>query len=65
MASLKQGGWQTIVPDDNHDWLNQVDPDFDRFIALGEKKDKTVTPMFKNFSSGCSYWARYLVLQRL
>ena len=20
----KQGGWQALVPDDNHDWLNQV-----------------------------------------
>ena len=48
----EQGGWQMIVPDKNHDWLNQVDPDFDRFLALGEKKDKAVTPMFKNYSLG-------------
>ncbi len=48
----KQGGWQTLVPDDHHDWLNQVNPDFDRFLVLGEKKEKAVTPMFKNYSLG-------------
>ena len=48
----KQGGWQRIVPDGNHDWLNQVNPDFDRFLVLGEKIDKVVTPMFKNYSLG-------------
>ena len=48
----KQGDWQRIVPDDHHDWLNLVNPDFDRFLVLGEKKDKAVTPMFKNYSLG-------------
>ena len=47
----EQDGWQTIVPDGSHDWLNQVDPDFDRFLALGEKKDTAVS-MFKNYSLG-------------
>ena len=48
----EQDCWQTIVPDRNHDWLNQVNPDFNRFLALGEKKDKIAAPMFKNFSLG-------------
>ena len=48
----ERGAWQTLVPDDNHDWLNQVSPDFDRFLVLGEKKVKAVTPMFKNYSLG-------------
>ena len=48
----KQGDWQRIVPDDHHDWLNLVNPDFDRFLVLGEKKEKAVTPMFKNYSLG-------------
>ncbi len=47
-----QEGWQTIIPDKNHDWLNQVDPNFDRFLVLGEKKDKKTARMFKNFSLG-------------
>ena len=48
----KQGGWQKIVPDENHDWLNQVNPNFDRFLVLGEKKDRAATPVFKNYSLG-------------
>ena len=48
----KQGDWQRIVPDAHPDWLNLVNPDFDRFLVLGEKKDKAVTPMFKNYSLG-------------
>ncbi len=48
----KQGGWQKIVPDENHDWLNQVNPNFDRFLVLGDKKDRAATPVFKNYSSG-------------
>ena len=47
-----QNGWQTLVPDGNHDWLNQVNPEFDRFLVLGDKKDKAVTPVFKNYSQG-------------
>ena len=50
----EQGGWQTIVPDKNHDWLNQVNPDFNQFMALGEKKDKSALRMFKNYSLGVS-----------
>ena len=34
----KQNGWQTLVPDANHDWLDQADPDFNRFLVLGDKK---------------------------
>ena len=48
----RQNGWQTLVPDGNHDWLNQVNPEFDRFLVLGDKKDKAVTPVFKNYSQG-------------
>ena len=48
----KQGGWQKIIPDENHDWLHQANPNFDRFLVLGDKKDKTATPVFKNYSLG-------------
>ena len=40
----EQSGWQALVPDENHDWLNQVSPDFHRFLILGDKKDKSVLP---------------------
>lgn len=28
-------GWKRITPDDNNDWINQVDRSFDRFIYMG------------------------------
>ena len=48
-----QGGWHTLKPDENHDWLNHVTSDFDRFMLLGEKKNKAASPMFMNYSLGC------------
>ncbi len=48
----ERGGWHTIVPDDNHDWLNQVDPNFGQFMAMGEKKNRSALRMFKNYSQG-------------
>ena len=48
----KQGDWQKLVPDDNHDWVNQVNPHFNQYLVLGDKKDKAATPMFENYSQG-------------
>ena len=48
----EKNGWQTLLPDVNHDWLNQVNPNFDRFLVLGNKKDKVATPVFNNYSQG-------------
>ena len=48
----KQNGWQTLVPDANHDWLDQADPDFNRFLVLGDKKDKSAVTVFENYSLG-------------
>ena len=47
-----RNGWQSLVPDVNHDWLNQANPYFDRFLVLGDKKDRAATPVFKNYSLG-------------
>ncbi|MCY4531195.1 MAG: damage-inducible protein, partial [Gammaproteobacteria bacterium] len=47
-----QGGWQKVMPDENHDWLNQVKQEFDEFLVFGDKKDRTATPVFRNYSSG-------------
>jgi len=44
--------WQTIVPDAFNDWLKQRDPNFDNYISLGDKKDKTSKVIFKNYSNG-------------
>ena len=50
----ERDGWQTLKPDGNHDWLNHVTSDFDRFLVLGDKKNKAASPMFMNYSLGVS-----------
>ena len=43
----KANGWTNIVPDENNDWLDQVDQNFDKFIemsgALFERNSRGVT----------------------
>ena len=48
----KSDGWQTINPDDQNDWLNQRDTNFDQFISLGDKKDKSNLALFSMYSLG-------------
>ncbi|BBL36012.1 hypothetical protein Nstercoris_02291 (plasmid) [Nitrosomonas stercoris] len=48
----KQKGWQEIEPDQFGDWLNQRDPNFDTYIILGNKKNKTAQVIFENYSNG-------------
>ncbi|MGV6850756.1 MAG: type ISP restriction/modification enzyme, partial [bacterium] len=45
-------GWQTITPDEHHDWVNQQDDSFDGFIKMGDKKDKTAIVLFETYSNG-------------
>ncbi|MFM9785393.1 type ISP restriction/modification enzyme, partial [Streptomyces scabiei] len=34
--------WRQIVPDANHDWTNQRDPNYIKYLPIGNKKDKAV-----------------------
>lgn len=47
-------GWNRILPDKTHDWLNQRDPEFDRFLMMGSKdKSQNSEPrIFRNYSTG-------------
>ncbi|WP_160242879.1 DEAD/DEAH box helicase [Acinetobacter indicus] len=45
-------GWTKITPDTHNDWLNQRDDSFSEFIEIGNKKDKAVKTLFKNYSGG-------------
>ncbi|MFC0322255.1 DEAD/DEAH box helicase [Gallibacterium melopsittaci] len=45
-------GWQEIIPDQFNDWLNQRDTNFDNYLAIGDKKDKSAITIFQNYSSG-------------
>ncbi|MCB1782860.1 MAG: DEAD/DEAH box helicase [Alphaproteobacteria bacterium] len=47
-----QNGWQTIVPDQYNDWINQRDESFDSFIGTYDKKDSKNNLIFQNSSSG-------------
>jgi len=44
--------WETLTPNKNHDWINQRDPVFDKFISLGDKKDPSTPTIFEVYSSG-------------
>lgn len=44
-------GWKRIVPDQNFDWLDQVDPSFDKFPAIGAKRSAE-WGVFENYSNG-------------
>lgn len=44
--------WQTITPNDSHDWINQRDPVFDAFLPMGDKKDATAKTIFAVYSAG-------------
>ncbi|MGB0903108.1 type ISP restriction/modification enzyme, partial [Halocynthiibacter sp.] len=45
-------GWKAITPDENNDWLDQVDKSFEKFLPLGDKKDKLAKTVFVNYSNG-------------
>ena len=47
-----QNGWTQIIPDQFNDWLNQRDPNFDTYLSMGDKKDKSAIVIFENYSSG-------------
>ncbi|MDM3854506.1 MAG: helicase [Aphanizomenon gracile PMC649.10] len=43
---------QEITPNENYDWINQRNDDFESFISLGDKKDKTTKTIFDLYSLG-------------
>lgn len=47
----KAKGWMRITPDENNDWLDQVDRSFDRFPILGAKRGEE-KGLFENYSRG-------------
>ena len=45
-------GWKKILPDENYDWLDQVDRSFNQFIEIGNKKDRDAISIFQTYSAG-------------
>lgn len=44
-------GWKRISPDENNDWLDQVDRSFEKFLIMGAKRGEE-EGLFENYSSG-------------
>ena len=44
--------WTTLTPNKENDWINQRDPAFETFIALGDKEDAKSLSFFDNYSQG-------------
>ncbi|MDR3540910.1 MAG: DEAD/DEAH box helicase family protein [Desulfosporosinus sp.] len=52
-GSFKDIEWQNLTPNDSHDWINQRDFAFEKFIPLGDKdKAKARNVIFALHSSG-------------
>jgi predicted helicase len=44
--------WQTITPNESFDWIAQRDYSFDKYIEMGNKKDKKAVSIFESYSRG-------------
>ena len=49
--SVENIPWQTITPDQNHDWINQRDTTYEGYLPIGTRKDK-INKVFGSFSRG-------------
>jgi predicted helicase len=47
----KVKGWTVVSPDENHDWLDQVDLSFNKFPIMGSKHGEEIG-LFWNYSNG-------------
>jgi len=44
--------WQKLTPNTDHDWINQRDPAFERFMPLGDKEGGSPLVFFDLYSQG-------------
>ena len=54
-GSIKKIKWSKLMPNKSHDWINQRDEAFEKFMALGAKEDKgnrEVNNLFVQYSRG-------------
>ncbi len=47
----KKNGWTQLIPNEQHDWIDQRDDTFSAFMKAGEKKGSEVT-LFETYSMG-------------
>jgi predicted helicase len=51
-ASIDGVPWQSILPNEAADWVNQRDETFATFAPLGDKRDGSAQPIFSTYSQG-------------
>lgn len=51
-GSIDSMAWQRLTPNDSGDWINQRDPAFDNFMALGDKESSAPRAIFDMYSLG-------------
>ncbi len=51
-GSIEAIPWQRLTPNAAGDWINQRNPEFEGFVALGDKGDKDAATIFETYSNG-------------
>ncbi|WP_417729613.1 DEAD/DEAH box helicase [Roseovarius sp.] len=49
---VERQAWQEIVPNEHHDWIKQRSGEFEKFLSIGDKKDKTALTVFSTYTLG-------------
>ena len=52
LGSVARTQWTKLKPDQYNDWINQKNPEFDKFPAIGEKRNAKGTEIFTLYSRG-------------
>ncbi|WP_421853122.1 DEAD/DEAH box helicase [Novosphingobium sp.] len=48
----REGLWRAIAPDSHNDWIDQRAADFEDYIKIGGKRDKSESRLFESYSMG-------------
>ncbi len=51
-GSIKGISWDKLTPNASHDWINQRNEEFSRFMVMGDKKEETEKTIFEVYSGG-------------
>jgi len=51
-GSIEKIKWEKLKPNDSGDWINQRDPNFEKFVTLGDKSEQVKEKIFPLYTSG-------------
>jgi predicted helicase len=52
LGSILTIPWKDVTPNEESDWINQRDPSFDSFTAIGDKSGEDAIRIFNSYSTG-------------